>query len=113
MLSIPDYLNALTGASTAPILLSYGDTDAVAHDSETLAAIIAAAEAAGEPLYVYGVAVDDTVPFLYSVMDNAGPDHWRGLTIPPTAALYKAGTLITAWSLENPASVEAVERLAA
>lgn len=112
MLFIPDFLNAIAGDCASSILLTYGDTDAIAQDAETQAAIIAAAETAGEPLYVYGVAVDATVPFLYSVMENAGPDCWRDLTIPPTAALYKGGTLIIIWSLENPVPAEAVEHLA-
>jgi len=113
MLPIPDYLNAIAGACPAPIVLTYGDMDAQVLDAETLDAAIAAAEAADEALYVRPVAADGAVAFLYGVLEGAGPDHWRDLTLPPTAALHRDDMLISIWSLETAVPADQAAEVAA
>ncbi|USN15419.1 hypothetical protein KIKIMORA_02730 [Brevundimonas phage vB_BpoS-Kikimora] len=102
MAALNDFLSALFAGSQDPIRLVYGDRTVDLDGPEDLSRAVE--DAAEEPIYLAPLTLSGEAPFLYTVMDNAVEDQWQDERLKPTAVLFKDGTMILVYALQEPAA---------
>ncbi len=97
-------VNALTGAYDGPIAFV---CDGQTFDPKSADDLL---NAEGS-LYVEALQEDDTVPFIWRMLDGCGPEDHTLASLEPTVAVHKDDVLLLYWALDVPARADVFEHL--
>lgn len=101
------FLNSIYAASTDPIVLSDDSGAVQVSTGEEIQAFMDTAE---NPRF-RPLTAEGFVGFYHTVQENTQADEWRDLTLTPTATLYRDGTAIHIFGLDNAATPDQLTSL--